>query len=280
MSEINRLNVSGIGDSHVHPDYSIDAEGSLDQYCRRAFDIGLSEICFVTHYDSDPTRSEREGLMVINGEKQKLSIDALDHYFQDINRAFEEYGRVGLLVKGGLEFGWYPEGVDKFAEIISRFPMEMRLGAVHSIDDYCVCCKSDAEKLFSKLSLTQLADRYFEQLEKCAASRLFNCLAHLDIYRRFGLERYGEEILTIHRGRIEKLFDTMLRNDVGYELNTSAIRHGHDQYYPSMEIVNMARAAGVRLVTLGSDAHRPADLAIDFEAAAATAYELFPYVDE
>jgi histidinol-phosphatase (PHP family) len=86
--------------------------------------------------------------------------------------------------------------------------------------------------------------------------------------------------MTIHQGRIEKVFETMNKNQVGFELNTSAIRHGQFEYYPNMDIVNMARAAGTRLMALGSDAHRPADLALDFDAAAAVAYELVPYVDE
>jgi histidinol-phosphatase (PHP family) len=72
----------------------------------------------------------------------------------------------------------------------------------------------------------------------------------------------------------------MIRNNVGYEINTSAIRHGHAEYYPNMDIVNMARAAGVRLIALGSDAHHPDQLALDFDAASAVAYELVPYVDE
>ncbi|MDD4051723.1 MAG: hypothetical protein PHR28_07495, partial [candidate division Zixibacteria bacterium] len=73
---------------------------------------------------------------------------------------------------------------------------------------------------------------------------------------------------------------TMKANGVGFELNTSAIRHGHPEYYPAMEIVNLARAAGVQLIALGSDAHNPDQMALDFETAATVAYELFPYVDE
>ena len=43
---------------------------------------------------------------------------------------------------------------------------------------------------------------------------------------------------------------------------------------------NMARAVGVPLRALGSDAHRPDQIALDFDAASAVAYELVPYVDE
>lgn len=278
--EIKRLMNGPMADYHVHPDYSFDARGSIDDYCRRAVDINLREICFTTHYDADPSRFEQEGYMIIDGQKAPLSVEAVDHYLKDVKRANDEYMAAGVVVKGGLEFGYFP-GCEKVVdELHSKFNLDYRLGAVHSMDEWCVCCKDDAQKLFGRYTLPQLADRYFETLDRCAATGRFNCLAHIDIYRRFGLAYYGEEVMTIHRGRIEKVFETMVRNDVGLELNTSAIRHGHLEYYPGMEIVNMARSAGVPLIALGSDAHHPDQLALDFDAASAVAYELMPYVDE
>jgi histidinol-phosphatase (PHP family) len=269
-----------VADSHVHPNYSFDAEGSLDDYCRAAYEIGLKEICFTTHFDADPGRIEHEGFMVIDGRNEKLTDDCIRHYLDDIKRAYEEYGRMGVTVRGGMEFGFFPGCEKLIADLQSRFELEYCLGAIHSVDNLCLCYKEEAKKLFSKYTLPQLADRYFETLDQCAATGLFDCLAHLDIYRRYGLEYYGDEIMTIHQGRIEKLFETMNMHDVGYELNTSAIRHGHNEYYPCMDIVNMARRAGTRLTALGSDAHNPGDLALDFDAATAVAYELVPYVDE
>jgi histidinol phosphatase-like PHP family hydrolase len=47
-----------------------------------------------------------------------------------------------------------------------------------------------------------------------------------------------------------------------------------------MEIINIARGCGVPIVAVGSDAHRPDDVAFDFETASQIAYELIPYCDE
>jgi len=269
-----------VADFHIHPNYSIDARGSLDDYCEMAMRRGLSEICFTTHYDSDPARLEQEGLMVIEGRREKISDETLSVYFKDIARVHHEYGQFGFMVRGGLEFGFYEGCGEHIAGIKGRFPVHYCLGAVHSIGDACVCCKDESRRLFESMTLDRLADTYFDQLDKCAATGLFDSLAHIDVYRRYGLAYYGEAINTIHRGRIEKVFETMKAHDVGYEVNTSAIRHGHFEYYPGMEIINMARAAGVRIIALGSDAHCPEQMALDFDAAVAVAYDLFPYVDE
>lgn len=265
----------------MHCNYSFDAEGSIDDYCRRAMAIGLLEICFTSHYDADPTRSDHEGYMVINGQREPLTDETIRVYFDDLQRAYKEFGPAGVMVKSGLEFGYF-DGCEKpISDLITKFPLDYRLGAVHTIeDDLCICCKEDAAKVFARNTLEQFADKYFARLDKCAATGLFHCLAHIDVYRRYGLDYYGEEIMTIHRGRIEKVFETMRRNNVGYELNTSAIRHGLTEYYPCMDIINLARATGTQLVAMGSDAHHPDQLALDFDPASAVAYELIPYVDE
>ena len=280
MSEIKRLECEAVADFHVHPDYSIDAKGTLDDFCRRAFDIGLSEICFTTHYDISPQRMDREGFMVIKGNRERVSEGTVRYYLEDIARVREEYGKIGLLVRGGMEFGFFVGCEKPLTALQTKIQLDFRLGAVHEIDGICMCCADEAPKLFAKFTLAQLADRYFELLDKAAASGCFDCLAHIDVYRRFGLAHYGEEVFGIHRGRIEKVFQTMAAQGVGFELNTSAIRHGHQEYYPTMEIVNLAREMGVPILTLGSDAHRLEDLALDFDTATSVAYELTPYVDE
>jgi len=280
LTEYKRLICDCIADRHVHPDYSFDAEGSLDDYCQMAMNIGLLEICFTTHYDADPARLDHEGYMVISGNREKLSGESVKHYLNEIRRAHEQYGPLGVMVRGGFEFGYF-DGCEKIiAPLKEKFDFDLSLGAVHGFDDKCILLPDEARRAFAKYSLEAMANRYFEELDKCAATGLFDVLAHIDIYRRYGLEYYGDEIMTVHRGRIEKVFETMARKGVGFEVNTSAIRHGHHEYYPNMDIVNMAREAGVQLVSLGSDAHCPKDLALDFDAASAVAYELIPYVDE
>ena len=266
-------------DFHIHPGYSVDAEGSLDDFCEAALRAYVLEVCFTTHYDADPARPD-EAIIVIDGRREQLSKEAIDHYLRDIGRVYSQYGQFGLTVRSGLEFGWFPGCEKPISDLLETFHLDFRLGAVHSIGEHCVCCRKEAPKLFAKLTLEQMADAYYARLHDCAASGLFDSLAHIDVYRRFGRSYYGEAIDTIHRGRIEKVFRVMKRNGTGLEINTSAIRHGLEQYYPSMEIINLARKKGVRIRSVGSDAHRPDQLALDFEAAAAIAYDVFPYVKE
>jgi histidinol-phosphatase (PHP family) len=191
-----------VADQHVHPDYSFDATGTLDDYCQMAINMGLKEICFTTHYDADPERLEREGYMVIDGNREPLDNNSVDHYLNDIKRAHDKYWELGVRVRGGFEFGFFPGCEPMINDLKGKFNIEYSLGAVHSIDGFCICTREDAMKLFAKYTLSQLADKYYDLLDRSAATGVFDCLAHIEVYRRFGMEYYGDEVLTIHRGRI------------------------------------------------------------------------------
>ncbi|NLC50896.1 MAG: hypothetical protein GX764_01135 [Firmicutes bacterium] len=91
-------------------------------------------------------------------------------------------------------------------------------------------------------------------------SGLFDCIAHLDIYRRHGYSFYGPDILNIHQGIIEPIFEEMARKNIGLEVNTSSLRRGMRVFHPSPEIFSLAVKSGVSIFTIGSDAHRLNDL--------------------
>ncbi|MCX6844325.1 MAG: hypothetical protein NTX53_18855 [candidate division WOR-3 bacterium] len=50
-------------------------------------------------------------------------------------------------------------------------------------------------------------------------------------------------------------------------MNSSALRRGNTEPYSALHILNLAKDAGVRAFTVGSDAHRPADLDRDLGTA-------------
>ncbi len=267
-----------LADYHIHPDFSFDATGSIDDYCLAANQKGLGEICFTTHYDTNPIIAENERSIKVNGRMLPVTIDNLKPYVEAVFEAAEKY--YPPIVRCGIEVGYYPGCEEEISRLFEKYPFYYRLCAVHEVEDIEFCYKEKFEKKSREIKLEALADKYFAIVDKAAASGLFDAVAHLDIYKTHGLKIYGNEILTIHRGRVDSVFKTMARHDVGIEINTSALRKGLTEYYPGMDIVNMARKAGVRIIAMGSDAHRPEDVGYDLETAATIAYELFPYTDE
>ena len=244
-------------DYHIHPDYSIDASPvRVKDYCYRALELGLTEICFTTHLELDPVRRDIDNFAVLNGERISVYNYAwLDKYFVEITQAREEFRGDGLQVKAGIEVG-YCQGCEKDIEkIIGSYPFDFVLGAIHCLDHIAISSMKESPRYFQLRSLSQVRKEYFSTLREAVVTGLFDALAHVDLYRRYGFRHFGPEILTIHRGAIEPIFKEMVRRGMGLEINTSSLRRGLQEFHPTREIVALAAKAGVEIFTIGSDAH-------------------------
>jgi len=254
-------------DWHVHPNYSLDASGSIDQYCQRALELGLKEICFTTHYDSDPFRKDEDPFMRMDGKMVPLSKDNVQKYIEDVRRADEKYSPHGLTVRAGLEVDYAPHIEEKLREDLSCFELDYLLGAVHCLDHIAISASNEAERYFKRRDAQKMVREYYEVLRQAVESGLFDAVAHLDIYKKYGLGFYGEEILTLHRGVVEPVLELMAKNGVGMEVNTGILRKGHKEFSPGLEILTLALQRGVRIVAFGSDAHKVEHLGKDIEKA-------------
>lgn len=268
--------INNLSDYHVHPDYSLDASGTIEQYCEKALRIGLKRICFTTHYDADPVRKEFDFLMKVEGKIIRVTPQVVNRYIDEIKKANQKYSKLGLEVLAGLEVDYAPHCEETLRKDLPQFYLDFLLGAVHCLDHIAITSSAEAESYFKTKDVYQLCEEYYRVLAQAASSGLFGCIAHLDCYRKYGLDFYGEEIFTTHRDFIQPALEALASNQVGIEINTSARRQGQKEFYPSGEILQLAKASGVRVVTVGSDAHKLDDLGKDLEEAYALTLELFP----
>lgn len=243
-------------DYHVHPGYSLDAIGTVDEYCQRALELGIEEICFTTHYDSDPHRKEIDPFVQVDGQIVPLSGESVNRYIDDVRRAGKAYGPSGLTVRVGLEVDYAPHIEEKLLRELPRLDLDYRLGAVHCLDHIAISASDEAESYFKGKSADQMLSEYYRVLRHAAKSGLFEVIAHLDIYKKYGLSFYGKEVLTGHQGLVEPVLDLMVEKDIGMEINTGVLRKGHKEFCPGLEIVELAVKRGVKIVAYGSDAHK------------------------
>lgn len=269
LDKIQPIHIQGAMDYHVHCDYSVDAEGSIDEFCEAAIKRNLAEICFTTHYDANPNVTGGVEYIVVRGNKLPVSPDSLAYYVDDVRRAAEEFYVKGLSVKLGVEIGWF-KGCEAIVQRLKeRFNFDYVLCGIHEIEDICFCCSHSYEKCFARYQPEQVAEKYFEDVILAAKSGLFDSIAHLVYYLRSGQEYYGDKILRVHEPLLEDTFRALIASNTGIEINTSGIRHGFKEYYPRMDVINAAKKAGVEVNFLGSDAHKPEQVGFDFEAALA-----------
>jgi histidinol-phosphatase (PHP family) len=254
-------------DLHVHPNYSIDAQGSLEDFCLSALRANLREVCFTTHLDSEPTSND--GYVVVNGERLGVLDNRwLEDYESKVRAAADSFKERGLTVLLGVEVDYYPGVAEGLPERFHDTDFDMIMGSVHLIDRMQITTEPEAQNAFAKLPVQQLGNRYYELLTDCAETGLFNVLGHIDVYRRYGERFYGPDIHSIWSSHVKQLAASMKRHHVGFEVNTSSWRRGMEQPMPEMSVMKALRKEGIKTVTVGSDSHNPSDVGAGFERAA------------
>ena len=106
--------------------------------------------------------------------------------------------------------------------------------------------------------------RYYEQIyEVMNLYHDYSILGHLDMIKRYDLvgPYPDEKILDI----IERILRLAIKEGKGIEVNTSCYRYQLPDLTPSRKILELYHELGGEILTLGSDAHRPEDLADQIE---------------
>ncbi|MFW9959066.1 MAG: histidinol-phosphatase [Candidatus Odinarchaeota archaeon] len=253
-------------DYHVHPGYSIDAEGSVEDFCHSALERGLKEIAFTTHLDTDT--STDDCFVVVQGERvETLSGGWLEDYEMTIRAAEDKYRELGLKVLLGVEVDYIPNVESILPEQFYSTDFDIVLGSAHLVDHIAISAGDRARDAFRRYTIEELGERYYGLLLDAIETGLFDIMSHLDLYRRFGQVFYGEKIREIWRSYLDDLVMSMRRNNVGFEINTSPLRRGQEEPMPEENIVRALKESGVTTVTVGSDAHSPDHVGAGIEKA-------------
>ncbi len=268
-----------IGDQHVHPDFSIDAKGSLREFVKKGIELGLSEIIFTTHADGNPAFADYN-FIIIDGQKNPVNHDSLKRYRDAVYDLIEGDDPVHLPIRCGVEIDYYPEIDPKFLKMIEELNFDYVLGGVHFIDEHILTVEDSVRAALEKYSPVELIDKYYGIVERAAEVHIFDCLAHLDLYRRLGTKLFPEEAARIDYESHDRALEALVEHNMPIEVNTAGIRHGIGDWYPSKPLLHKARQAGVIINGLGSDAHAPDQLATDFEMAHLIVHESFPQLYE
>ncbi|MFX1484694.1 MAG: PHP domain-containing protein, partial [Promethearchaeota archaeon] len=207
-------------DYHIHPNYSIDAEGGVEEFCKTALDLGLKEIAFTTHLDTD--RIADDCYVNVRGKRVDIASSIwLEEYETEIREVGDRYAAQGLVVLLGVEVDCFPNVESALPERFFSTDFDIILGAVHLIDHIAISAGDRAEQALRKYSKEELVEKYFSIMLDSIELDIFDVLAHIDLYRRFGESFYGSAITELWRRFLEELVDKMTRFSIGFEINTS-----------------------------------------------------------
>lgn len=241
-----------LADYHLHSRYSVDGRGFPAAYGYQAVHRGLKEIAFVDHLDLNPA-SEGFGYLDFSS------------YVTEIGRCRGELDGC-LAVRVGLELGEPHLYQDQLAGLLADKPFDVLLGSVHWVGDEALhrdfCAHHPAREAY---------ELYFSEVLRAAQAGGFHVLAHLDLLKRYAPPTYGNFYPEDFQDIIVAILETVINQGMALEINTSGLRQRVAEALPGMTVLQWYRQRGGELITLGSDAHRPDDVAAGLPTAAAMA---------
>lgn len=227
-------------DIHVHSNHSVDSKTPLHEMCRVAIQKGFKYICFTDHFDMNP---HDDGYNFYNYEK----------YLRDFDRAREQYA-ADLTVLKGIEFG-EPHRYPQLFETVLKNGYDFVLGGVHWLGKSWV-----GEKAFQeKYSIQEMYEIHYKEILAAVQFGGFDSLAHIDFPKRYLPGQY-EPI-----AELDAILKELVKKNIALELNSSPIRRGLSEIFPSKTILDLYIKNNGRKITVGSDAHFPDHIGADFD---------------
>ena len=235
-------------DYHIHTKLCGHAVGEPEDYVREAVRRGLPEIGFADHMP----------LLRIRDEHLTMEPDELPQYVSLVNELRDATD--DITVRLGIEMDYFPDQMDEIWSAAEGIEFDYIYGAVHYIDGWGF---GDSRRLSSYQGRDpdETYERYFELFCEAARKGGFDIMAHPDLVKKHGI---------VSRMPIDDMYETAARTlrdaGVAMEINTSGLRKRAVEPYPSLPFLKVCARYGVA-VTLGSDAHAPQQVGMDFDIA-------------
>lgn len=242
-----------LADFHSHSSFSSDSDSPMEAMIQAAISKGLKYLCFTEHMDKD--------FPVTNGLDFLLDTPAYQKQYEYLKEKYAS--SIKLLF--GVELGLQPHLKDWMDSYISSYPFDFVIGSSH------LCNGRDPyyPPFFQGRSEEEAYREYFESiltnLESCHS---FDIYGHIDYVVRYGPNKNKDYTYEKYKDILDAILEKIIQLDLGIELNTGGFKYGLGHPNPCEEILCRYRQLGGELITIGSDGHRPQELAYDFDKAA------------
>ena len=248
-------------DYHVHTAFSDDSDYAMEEVVKDAIAMGLDGLCFTDHVDYGIKKDwDEPGGMIYRkggvGEPDQMPIANVDYpvYYETFQKVQSLY-KDKIDLKFGLEFGMQAHTIDKYEKLFARFPFDFIILSVHEVED-----KEFWSQDFQQGRTQQeYNERYYEELLYLVQNyHNYSVLGHMDLITRYDKEgTYPFEKL---KPILTKILKIVIADGKGIEVNTSSHRYGLTDLTPSRDILRLYHVLGGKILTIGSDSHKPEHL--------------------
>lgn len=242
---------------HNHTDMTNHGQGSIEELVAQAHALGMSNIAITEHYPLT--------LRVDPRDYVSMPASRLDEYKQRIREQAARYPSMEILT--GCELDWLGADEDRALDAEDFQDFDIVLGSVHFLDLWPF--DDPAQRgYWDEVGADYIWRRYFEVWCEAATSNIpFTVMSHPDLVKKFA--RYPSFDPAPYYARAA---EAACAGERMVEVNTSGVTYACGEMFPHIDLLKQFCRAGVPC-TIGSDAHRPADVARGIEAGYRLMYE-------
>ncbi len=243
-------------DYHLHSCHSGDSTAPMEAMIQSAISKGLTHMCFTEHMDyAFPVTPETPaGMFELN----------TDSYLYDLLKYKEKYASQ-INIAFGVELGLQTSIAREIAVYAKSFDFDFIIGSSHIVngkDPYF-------PPYYEGRSEEEAYREYFlSVIDNVKKFSNYDVYGHLDYVVRYGPNKDKFYTYEQYRDLFEQILTLLIENGKGIEINTSSLRKGFRDANPCIDAIRRYRELGGEIITVGSDAHVPEDVAADFRRAA------------
>ena len=243
-------------DYHVHTAFSDDSNYDMEQVIQDAIKLNIDELCFTDHVDYGIKKDWDEGEISYR-EHSNEPFANVDYpkYYETIMKLQSKY-KNQITIKLGLEFGIQRHTIEKYESLFSRYPFDFIILSVHQVIDQ-EFWTNDFQK--GKTQDEYVMEYYNEILYLVKHYKNYSVLGHLDLINRY--DPQGPYPFEKIKPILTEIFNIVINDNKGIEINTSSHRYGLTDLTPSKDILKLYKELGGTIITIGSDSHKPEHLA-------------------
>lgn len=243
---------------HTHVAYCNHAVGNVEDYVKKAVELGFQEIGITDHAPILEEFMSPEEYKA-NWCEQNMKMDTVPVYLKDIEEAKRWYGNQ-IRILSGFESEFLPEQLPFYASLREKVDY-LNLG-VHYFKYNKRIYNSYAEVDFRSL------EGYVQTAISGMESGLFNTLVHPDLFMFAYRDRKGQRRFDDYcADAARRICEAAVLNRVYVEVNANGLKNSvlfgnsKDWLYPDRAFWEIARTYPDLKIIIGADAHDPNHLA-------------------
>ena len=240
-------------DYHMHSCHSGDSDAPMCEMIEKGISLGLEQMCFTEHMDMDYPDSPHL-------QPGTFHLDT-ECYLSDF-RKYQAIYSDRIRLHFGIELGLQPQIADRNSQYIKSHPFEFVIASTH------VCNHADPffPEYYQNRSTESAIREFFAcTLENIASFDDYDVYGHLDYIVRYLPENAAPFSAITYLDQIDEILRRLISGGKGLDLNSKALYSGLQEPNPCTDILRRYQELGGEIITFGSDAHSPANIARCFE---------------